>query len=308
MMKMELTSTMVNKEIMHDASRSDADKNFGYGNSQSGYRAGSGASKLDVGVDSQYEDGELREKTINAWKGYVLTKGQIDCDMNNIQDANETNSQNVQENPPTIKESNEFGPRKEAALTYLTPGAVLTKKLHTVDEALSGSGPNEMIFDQEKTGRQDNVQQHAASQSDEWKMGASGCDVLLENHRTNSNNLTKTRNFTARKFSYREEQKDRFDTQDVEMKAESPRFYRKESLTCINGPSTHDMFISRGRFQSSKDGDGLTSRPERESGGLRSFGRGRYSPHNRLALGAAGCGTDPWKGAGIAARLSVVLF
>lgn len=32
---------------------------------------------------------------------------------------------------------------------------------------------------------------------------------------------------------------------------------------------------------SSKVSDGLTSRPERESGGFRSFGRGRYSPHNR---------------------------
>ncbi|XP_076905190.1 uncharacterized protein LOC143560881 [Bidens hawaiensis] len=45
MVKMELTSTSVNKEIMHDASRSDGDKSFGYGNSQSGYRAGSGANK-----------------------------------------------------------------------------------------------------------------------------------------------------------------------------------------------------------------------------------------------------------------------
>ncbi|KAI3777244.1 hypothetical protein L1987_47042 [Smallanthus sonchifolius] len=36
-------------------------------------RAGSGIDKLDeilVGYDSQYEDGELRESTINAWKGY----------------------------------------------------------------------------------------------------------------------------------------------------------------------------------------------------------------------------------------------
>ncbi|XP_076934101.1 uncharacterized protein LOC143600245 [Bidens hawaiensis] len=120
-------------------------------------------------------------------------------------------------------------------------------------------------------------------------MNVSGWDVLPENHRTNSNNFTKTtRNFTARKFSYREDQKDRFDTDNVEMKAESPRFYRKESLTRIGGPSTRDMFLSRGRFHSSKDGDGLTSRPERESGGLRSFGRGRYSPHNRPSVRGSG--------------------
>ncbi|KAI7745171.1 hypothetical protein M8C21_018137, partial [Ambrosia artemisiifolia] len=306
MTKMELTSTvvatedMVNKEeteqpaavsSMHDPSHSDADIPFGYDNSQSDNRAASGIEKdkVDEGFDSQYEDGELRESTINAWKGYGLIEGQNEYDMNKIEDglapsivdANETSSQNVHANSTAVEGSTELGTGKEADLT---PSAVLTEKLHSGDAALSGSKPNDII-DQEKSGRQDFVQQHAARQSDEWKMNVSGWDRLPEDYKTNSNNFARTRNFTARKFSYREEQKDRFDTEDVEMKAESSRFYRKESLTRIGGPSTRDVFLSRDRFQtqrcSSKDGDGLNSRLERESGALRSFGRGRYSPPNR---------------------------
>ncbi|KAJ0715084.1 hypothetical protein HanPI659440_Chr13g0497061 [Helianthus annuus] len=292
MTKMELTSmvvateSMVNKEeteqpaavsFMRAAAQSDADNGFGYDNSQSDIRAASGIEKdkLDEGFDSQYEDGELRESTINAWKGYGLTEGQNEYDMTKIEvNANESNSKNIQANSTAINESTEPGHGKEVDLT---PGAVLPEKLHSGDEALSGSEPNEII-NQEKSGRQDIV-----SQSDEWKMNVSGWDQLPDNQRTNSNNLTRIRNFTARKFSYREEQKDKFDTEDVEMKAEGSRFYRKDSLTRIGGPSTRDVFVSRGRFQmrSSNDDDGLTSRPERESGALRSFGRGRYSPPNR---------------------------
>ncbi|KAI3687566.1 hypothetical protein L1987_81266 [Smallanthus sonchifolius] len=296
MTKMEVTDNGVTDEkeeteqsaaasSMHDAANSDADNGFGYGNSQRDNRAGSGIDKLDeslVGYDSQYEDGELRESTINASKGYGLTDGQNEYDMNKLEDVDETKSQNVQENYPANKESTELESGKEADLT---PSMVLPEKLHSIDEALSGSEPNEMIGGQEKSGRQDIVQQPAASHSDEWKMNVSGSDLLPENQRINSNNFTKSRNFTARKFSYREEQKDRFDTEDVDMKAEGSRFYRKESPSCIGGPSTRNVFLGRGRFQiqrcSSKDGDGLSSSPERESGGLRSFGRGRYSPHNR---------------------------
>ncbi|KAI3825448.1 hypothetical protein L1987_06936 [Smallanthus sonchifolius] len=121
---------------------------------------------------------ELRESPINAWKGYGLTKGQNEYDMNKIEDANETKSQNVQENYPTIKESTELKSRKEADLTL---SMVLPEKLHSSDEVLSGSEPNEMIGGQEKSGRQDIVQQPAASQSDEWKMNVSGSDLLPEN-------------------------------------------------------------------------------------------------------------------------------
>ncbi|KAI3823619.1 hypothetical protein L1987_05059 [Smallanthus sonchifolius] len=298
-MKMELTSNMVsmedlvNKEetdkvgskvvmedqpaaisSMHVAVHSVADTGFGY-NSQSDNKAGTGIAKPDentVGYDSQYEDGELREWTINAWKGYELLEGENEYDMNrengDIVDAHETKSQNGQDGSSgTIK------------LTELEPG-----KLHNSDDIVSGSEPNELTRGQTKSETQDNVEPHA-SQSDEWKMNVSGWDLLPESRRINSNSFNKTRYFTGRNFSYREEQKDRFETEDVEMKAEGSRFYRKESLTRIGGPSARDVFLSRGRFQmqgcSSKEGDGLTSRPERESGALRSFGRGRYSPHNR---------------------------
>ncbi|KAK9079630.1 hypothetical protein SSX86_001303 [Deinandra increscens subsp. villosa] len=316
MTKMELTSKavamedMVNTEkseqsaavsSMHDTTCSDVDNGVGYGNSQSDNRAGGGMDKLDeslVGYDSQYEDGELRESTINAWKGYRLTEGQNEYNMNKIEDgldlsivdASEINSQNVQENSSAIRKSTEGGSVKADS----TPSVFLPEKLHSIDEALSVSEPYEMISCQEQSERQDIVQQRAANQSDEWKMNVSGWDPLPENQRIDSNNFTKTRNFTVRKFSYREEQKDRFDTEDVDMKAEGPRFSRKESRTCIGEPSTRDVFPNRGRFQlqrfSSKDDDGLISRPERESGALRSFGRGRYSPNNR----PSGRGSGLW--------------
>ncbi|KAK1436254.1 hypothetical protein QVD17_02033 [Tagetes erecta] len=299
----EETEQHVMVSSMHDAACSGADNGFGYVNSHIDNRACSGLDKVDeslVGYDSQYEDGELRESTINVWKGYQLTEGQKENDKKKIEDgldrsfvdANETNSQNVQESSLAIKESIEVRSGK----ADLTPRVVLPEKLHTSDEALSSSEPKEMISCQETSGRQDIVQQRAASQSDEWKMNVSRWDLLPETQRMNSNSFTKTRNFTAPKFSYMEEQKDRFNMEDVEMMGEGSRYYRKESLTRIGGPSTRDVFLSRGRFQmqrfSSKDGDSLTSRPEREkeSGALRSFGRGRYSPHNR----SSGRGGEMW--------------
>ncbi|XP_024985521.1 uncharacterized protein LOC112521090 isoform X2 [Cynara cardunculus var. scolymus] len=272
---------------------------FGYDNSQSDNRAGSGIDKLEelsVGYDSQYEDGELRESSINAWKGYEGNGnvGENEYDMDNmgdgynlgIVDAQETSSQCGEEGSSRIKFT-DVGSGREADLIS---NVLLPEKLQSSDE-VSGSGPNEMISGQENSERQDVVQH--PSQSYEWKMNVSGWDLLPENQRISSNNFTKTRNFSSRKFSYRE-QKDGFETEDLETKAEGSRFYRKEPLTRIGGPSTRDMFLNRGGFRmqgcSSKAADGLTSRPERESGALRSFGRGRYSPRSR----ASGRGGGMW--------------
>ncbi|KAK9072906.1 hypothetical protein SSX86_009342 [Deinandra increscens subsp. villosa] len=320
MAKMELTSDMVTMEdlvnneetdkggskvVMEDqpvtiSSMHDADNGLGCNNSQSDNIAGSGIAKVDensVGYDSQYEDGELREWTTHAWNGYELTDGENEYDMNRengldmgILDARETNSHNGQERSSGI-ELTEVRSGKEAELTS---SVVLPGKRHNGDDIVSGSEPNETTLGQEKSEIQDNVEQHA-TQLDEWKMNVSGWDLLPESRRINSHNFEKTRNFTARRFSYREEQKDRFGTEDMKRKTEGPRFYRKESLTRIEGSSAHNGFLGRSRFQmhgfSSKEGDGLTSRPERESGALRSYGRGRYSPHDRPS-GREG-GMDP---------------
>lgn len=303
MTKMELTTNVAGKKdlvikeetdnndskaissSLHDAARSRSDteapleNGFGYDNSESDNR-------VEIGYDSQYEDGELRESSMHAWKEYELNNEENEHDMENgdddfnmgiIVDAHETGSQNGQEGCSG-------GSGKEA---NLTSSVVLPERLESSDEVLSGSvQPNETI-------RQDTV--HKANQSYEWKMNVSGWDLLPENQRISASNFTKTRNFTGRKFSYGE-QKDGFEAEDIEMKAEGSRFYRKESHSRVGGPSTRDVFLnSRGRFRmqgcsSSKAAaaaaaDGLTSRPERErereSGGLRSFGRGRYSPHHR---------------------------
>nr|KAJ0200113.1 hypothetical protein LSAT_V11C600300820 [Lactuca sativa] len=291
MVKMELTSNDASKGTelplqtasipsIHD-SEAPLENGIRYDNSQTDNRAGSG-------YDSQYEDGELRESSINAWKGeeneYVIDNRGDDLNIG-IMDSHETNTSPCgQEASPGIKLTE----------TDLTSSVVLPEKLHNTDEVLSGSEPNETVSNQANSERQEIVQN--LNQSDEWKMNVSGLDH--ENQRISLNNFTKTRNFTSRKFSYGE-QKDGFDPEDMEMKGEGSRFYRKESITRIGGPSTHDVFLSRGRFRvqgcSSKSGDGLASRPERESGVVRSFGRGgsgsgRYSPHNR----GSGRGSGVW--------------
>ncbi|XP_076914954.1 uncharacterized protein LOC143574134 [Bidens hawaiensis] len=227
---------------IHDVSHSDIDNGLDYHNLQCGSKAGSG-----IRYDSQYEDGELREWTVNAWKGYELTgcenqyymnKGNS-LDLDNV-DAHETN---IHSGPSVVLPSPE--------LNELTDGPYKSERQYNMEEC--------------------------ASQSDKWKTNISGWDVLPESQRIHSNNLNKTRNFTGRKFSYREEQKDKFGTEYVEMKAEGSTLYRK-------GSPTRDVFLSRGRFQMqgrSSKGDCLTYRPKRESGASRSFRRGRYSPHNR---------------------------
>ncbi|KAJ9555134.1 hypothetical protein OSB04_009748 [Centaurea solstitialis] len=133
---------------------------FGYDNSQSDYRAGSGMDKLEevsVEYDSQYEDGELRESSINAWKGYEGNgnAGENEYDMDNMGDGFDMDI---------------VMPKK----------LVLNAEKKSSDE-VSGSGPNEMIIGQENNERQD-VVQHAI-QSDEWKMNVSGWDPLPENQR-----------------------------------------------------------------------------------------------------------------------------
>lgn len=242
---------------LHDAVRSYANNGFGYDNSHSDNKAGVGIDKpdeLSVGYDSQYEDGELRESSINVWKGYELNEGENEYGVENKGDdfnldivvAHETSSQNGPECSSGLKLT-EVGSGKEADKI---PSMVLPEKLHSSEEVLSGSGQNEMICNRENSERQDIVVQNLR-QSDEWKMNVSGWDILPENQRISSNNFIKTRNFTSRKFSYREEEKDGFDTEDIEMKAEGSRFYRKESLSRIGAPSTRDMFVSsnRGRFR-----------------------------------------------------------
>ncbi|XP_076947334.1 uncharacterized protein LOC143619244 [Bidens hawaiensis] len=227
---------------IHDVSHSDIDNGFDYYNLQCGNKAESG-----IGCDSQYEDGEVREWTVNAWKGYELTGYENQYGMNN---ENSLDLDNV-----------------DAHATNIHSGPSVVLPDPELNELTSGPYKSERQYNME--GR--------SSQSDEWKTNISGWDVLPESQRINSNNLNKTRNFTGRKFSYREEQKDKFGTEYVEMKAEGTRFYRK-------GSPTRDVFLSRGRFQiqrhSSKEGDSLTYRPEREFGAPRSFRRGRYSPHN----------------------------
>nr|XP_043613537.1 uncharacterized protein LOC122585473 [Erigeron canadensis]XP_043613538.1 uncharacterized protein LOC122585473 [Erigeron canadensis] len=286
--------------FMHDAARSDAEapleNGFGYANLQSDNRAGYGVDKQDelsVGYDSQYEDGELRESSMHAWKGCELNNEEYEYDMENreddynlrVVDPRETSSQNGQGGSSGMVNAIEAGFGREADLTS---NLVLPEKLNSSDGILSGSVPNEKSNGQENRERQHIVQNANHS---EWKMNVSGWDILPENQRISSNNFAKTRNFTGRKFFYGE-QKDRFETGDVEMRAEGSRFYQKESLTRIAGPSTRDEYVGRDRFRmqgcSSKADDGFTPRPERESDRLRSFGRGRYSPHHRSSGRGAG--------------------
>nr|XP_043635555.1 uncharacterized protein LOC122606761 [Erigeron canadensis] len=280
--KMELTTNVVIKEEAVDHIT------VGYANLQNDKRAGYGVDDKQDKHDPQYEDGQLRESSTHAWKECELKNNeQYEYDMENTRPdvsvvvdhaLRETSSQNGQGGGGSSKVTEAgFG-------GDLTSSLVLPQKLNNSDEILSGFlVPNE--------NRETQVQNANRS---EWKINvSSGCDILPENQPISSNISTKTKNFTGRKFFYGEP-KDRFETEDVEMTAQGSRFYRKESLTRIAGPSTRDEYVSRDRFWmqgcSSKADDGFTSRPERELDGFRSFRRGRYSPHHL----SSGRGVGMW--------------
>lgn len=269
------------------------DNSFGYENFPSDIQAGSEVDNVDelsFGYDSQFEDGELRESSIQTWEGYEGEDRENEHDIDNrgtsfhlaTLGGHNNGSQCLPESSSRIRSPDVGSQRGADEISSV----LLPEKLDSSDQ-VSGSGPNET-----KNGTIE-VSMKDASQSDQWKMNVSGLDFVPENHSPTSN-ATKMRDFSSIKFSSRI---GRYgpETEDLETKAEGSRLYRREPLSRIGEPSTRDAFLNRGRFKmqgcSSINADDSASRSIRESGVIRSLRRGKYSPPQ---VSASGRGGGPW--------------
>ncbi|KAI3713429.1 hypothetical protein L1987_72006 [Smallanthus sonchifolius] len=219
-----------------------------YENIRSDVLAGSDVDEVSFGYDdSQFEDGEFRESSIQTWEGN-------DGEDREIEHGTENRGAFGTHENDSLK-STDVGSQKG---TDEISSVLLPEKLDSSDH----------IYDSETNVTEScttEVNMKDASQSDQWKMNVPGSDILPENRSSSSNN-TKIKDFNSIKSSSRV-------TEDLETKAEVPRFYRRE-------PSTSDAFLSTSRFRmqgSSSNADDSASRSVRDSGVIRSVGRGKYT-------------------------------
>lgn len=220
-------------------------------------QAGSEVDNVDQfsdGYDSQFEDGEFRDSSIQTWEGDEAEYRDIEEGTDN-RGAFGTHENGSQCAPESSRiRSTDVGSQKGADEIS---SVLLPEKLDSSDQ-ISGSEPNIT-----ETGITE-VSMKDASQSDQWKMNLSGSDILPENH--SSCNITKTKDFSSIKSSSEI-------TEDLETKAEGSRFYGKE-------PSTLETVLCRSRFRmqgsSSTNADDSASRSLKDPGVLRSIGRGKY--------------------------------
>ncbi|KAD3641320.1 hypothetical protein E3N88_30544 [Mikania micrantha] len=197
-------------------------------------------------TDSLFEDGEFRESSIQTWEGNDREDREIEHGTEN------RNASGAHEND-SLK-STDVGSQKG---TDEISSVLLPEKPDSSDQ-ISGSEPN--LTENCTT----EVNMKDGSQSDQWKMNVSGSNHLPETH--SSSNGGKIKDLSSIKSSFRI-------TEDLETKAELSRFYRRE-------PSTRDTFLSRSRFRmqgSSINADDSASRFVRDSGVIRSTGRGKYT-------------------------------
>lgn len=185
-------------------------------------QAGSEVDNVDeefsYGYNSQFEDGEFKESSIQTWDEY-------DEDDREIEHGTDLGAFNAHKNSSLCApESSQKGADEISSL-------LLPEKLDNSDQ-ISGCEPNET----EKGTTEVNMKD--ASHSDQWKMNISGSDMLPENP-TSSSNITKIRDLRSIKFSSRI---GRYgpQTDDLEPKAEGSRFYRKEP---------RDTFLNKGGFR-----------------------------------------------------------
>ncbi|KAJ0427463.1 hypothetical protein HanHA300_Chr17g0635541 [Helianthus annuus] len=197
--------------------------------------------------ESQFEDGELLESSIQTREGNGGENREI---------KHGTDHKGAFGTPENGSlKSTDVGSQKG---TDEISSVLLPEKLDGSDQ-ISGSEPS--VIEKYTT----EVNMKDDSQSDQWKMNVSGSDLLPENH-SFSSNITKINDFSSIKSSSGI-------TEDFETKVELPKFYRRE-------PPTRDAFLNRSRFRmqgSSSNADESASRSVRDSGVIRSLGRGKYT-------------------------------
>ncbi|KAJ9549766.1 hypothetical protein OSB04_022309 [Centaurea solstitialis] len=223
------------------------DNGSGYENFPSDIQAGSevdNVEQISFGYDSQFEDGEFRESSIQTWEGYEGEDRENEHGIENQEtsfhlatlDGLNDGSQCLPESSSRIR-SPDVGSQRG---TDEISSVILPEKLDSSDQ-VSGSEPNET-----KNGTTE-VSTKDASESDQWKMNVSGSDFVPENH-SPTRNATKMRDFGSIKFSSRIGSYGP-ETEDPETKTEGSRFYRREPFSRIGEPSTRDAFLNRGRFK-----------------------------------------------------------
>ncbi|KAJ0445742.1 hypothetical protein HanRHA438_Chr17g0789941 [Helianthus annuus] len=197
--------------------------------------------------ESQFEDGELLESSIQTREGNGGENREI---------KHGTDHKGAFSTPENGSlKSTDVGSQKG---TDEISSVLWPEKLDGSDQ-ISGSEPS--VIEKYTT----EVNMKDDSQSDQWKMNVSGSDLLPENQ-SFSSNITKINDFSSIKSSSGI-------TEDFETKVELPKFYRRE-------PPTRDAFLSRSRFRmqgSSSNADESASRSVRDSGVIRSLGRGKYT-------------------------------
>uniref|UniRef100_A0A5B7AEG9 Uncharacterized protein n=1 Tax=Davidia involucrata TaxID=16924 RepID=A0A5B7AEG9_DAVIN len=250
------------------------------------------ASEHQVDYDSQYEDGELRESSVHLeeYDGEDIETEFVDYGPDNRDTSNlgseDTQDSNFQPCPGGSLRTQvaDAGSGKDSAVR-ISKAWLRVQNSEKVDSNCrgSGSGPDQVIQDDGNHDRQDNVKEPC--QSADLKMKMSGWDQLPEQRAAN-----RIRDGSVRK-TFTGDHKDGLDAKDMGRNVVGSRVYRRELPSRIEGPPSCDLFLRRYRLglqgSSSSDADDTHPRSERESGSVRSFGRGRYI-HGR------GRGGDRW--------------
>ncbi|XP_076961146.1 uncharacterized protein LOC143637705 [Bidens hawaiensis] len=219
-------------------------------NFPSDIQAGSEVDNVDEVVsfsyeDSQFEDGEFRESSIQTWERNENRETEHGIENKDAFGTHENGS----------LKSTDVGSQKG---TDESSSVLLPEKLDSSDQISSEPNVTENCTTE--------VNMKDASQSDQWKMNVSGSDLQPENH-SSSSNITKVKDFSSIKLLSSRV------TEDLETKGELPRLCRRES-------STRDAFISRSRFRmqgSCSNPDDSASQSVRDPCVVRSARHGKYT-------------------------------
>ncbi|XP_057463765.1 uncharacterized protein LOC130753603 [Actinidia eriantha] len=237
----------------------------------------------DLGYDSQYEDGELRESSVHAWQEYDGDDEEtehVDYGSDN-RDTHNLGSENTGESKfPSPIRSSFRAEVNDAGFNWERDGGTRSpclgmqnseKVVGPVKGSGSGSVPDP---ESREENRQENVK--GANQSADLKMKISRWDNLPVNRRGNSD-MARVRDGSFRK-NFTGDQKDGSDFGDKEMRLLRSRVNPRD-LSRIERPASNGFFLRRDRLgiQGSSYGDDSNPRSEREFDTVKSFGRGRCS-------------------------------
>ncbi|GFZ01353.1 hypothetical protein Acr_14g0009880 [Actinidia rufa] len=237
---------------------------------------------LQVGYDSQYEDGELRESSAHAWQEYDGDDEEIEhVDYgSDYRDTHNLGSENTGEckfpspiGSSSRAEVNDAGVSWERDGGTRSPCVGMQNSEKVVGPVKgSGSGHDPESREENINNRQENVK--GTKQSADLKMKISRWDNLPVNRRGTSD-MARVGDGSFRK-NFTGDQKDESDSGDKEMRLLRSRDNPRD-LSRIERPASNGFFLRRDRLciQGSSYGDDSNPRSEREFDTVKPFGRGR---------------------------------